>query len=189
MNPVEQSRYERRKQRTRQTLKETATSLLVEKGYEALTIQDITDRLDLARATFYVHFKDKDDIIWAVLQDHFDALSRKIQESITAHSPSRHHEKLALIFEYAAQHKALLHVMLSERGHIHLTQQFARYMAHVIEDDIANGLTPTPSDVPNGVASQFLAGAMIQVLSWWLEQENTTTPAQLTSMFIRLEGR
>lgn len=189
MDKGEASRYERRKQRTRQALKETASELLVEKGYEALTIQDITDQLDLARATFYIHFKDKDDIIWAILQDHFDALNGKIHEALVAGTEARHREKLARVFDYSAQHKPLLRVMLSERGHIRLTQRFAQYMAQIIQQDITNGLTPTPTNIPVEFAAQFLAGAMLQVLTWWLESTNNVTPSQMAELFYRLEGR
>ncbi|GAB4511523.1 MAG: TetR/AcrR family transcriptional regulator SczA [Anaerolineae bacterium] len=189
MDVEERTRYERRKARTRHTLKEAAAALLVEKGYEALTIQDITDRLDLARATFYVHFKDKDDVIWSVLQDHFDALNEKVHTELNTPSPGRHYQKLLHIFEYAAAQKALLSVMLSERGHIRLVQRFARYVALIITQDMEQGFTPSMPGASVAFTAQFLAGALIQVLTWWLESGEDLTPEQLTRMFYALEAR
>ncbi|MDX2078894.1 MAG: TetR/AcrR family transcriptional regulator [bacterium] len=188
MNSEELSRYQRRKQRTRQALKEVATRLLIEKGYEAITIQDITDELDLARATFYVHFKDKDDIIWSLLQDHFMMLTAKLSAELPVPSETRHRQKLLMLFEHAQEHQKLLSVVLSERGHIVLKQRMASYMVTIIKKDIEMGLTPFVSGDSIDFTAQFLAGAMMQILTWWLVDKNEThSPQQLADMFLRLE--
>src|SRR6266542_5467464 len=54
---------DRRVQRTRQLLQGALMSLIQEKGYEALTVQDILDRANAGRATFYAHFDDKEDLL------------------------------------------------------------------------------------------------------------------------------
>lgn len=68
MNTEKPNRFQRRKQRTRNALKQAAMDLLLAYGYDNLTVQAITDRADFARGTFYVHFADKDDIVWALPQ-------------------------------------------------------------------------------------------------------------------------
>jgi AcrR family transcriptional regulator len=188
MDEQQLSRYERRKQRTRDAIKQSTAVLLVEKGYEALTIQDITDRLDLARATFYVHFRDKDEVIWALLQDSFEVLNVRLSAERTSASGERHYRKLLHIFEYAAEHRALLNVMLGERGHITLIRRLASYVAAVVEKDIESGLTP-PARVSVPFTAQFMSGALIQVLTWWLENDTPHTPEQLATMFYELELR
>jgi AcrR family transcriptional regulator len=182
------TRYERRKQRTREMLKEAAAALLVEKGYEALTIADITDKVDLARATFYVHFKDKDEAIWAVLEDSFNELNRQLQEEL-ADSPDRHYQKLLRVFQYAHQNQALLQVMLGERGHIKLVRRMTQYLARVIERDIELGITTRYTDAPVPYTAQFMAGAMVQIIAWWLEQPDAYTSEQMTDLFYELEVR
>jgi AcrR family transcriptional regulator len=54
---------DRRVQRTRKLLQEALMTLILEKGYEAMTIQDIIDRANVGRATFYNHFLDKQDLL------------------------------------------------------------------------------------------------------------------------------
>jgi AcrR family transcriptional regulator len=56
---------DRRRVRTRQMLRNALLELIDEKGYESVTVQEITDRADLGRATFYLHFKDKDELLVA----------------------------------------------------------------------------------------------------------------------------
>src|SRR5512137_1474289 len=63
------SRHERRRQQTRKLLTQTAVQLVLEKGYDAISIQDITDRADLGRGTFYIHFKDKEEVVWSAIQN------------------------------------------------------------------------------------------------------------------------
>ena len=60
---------DRRVSRTRRALKEALTDLILEKGYEAVTVQDVIDRADVGRSTFYAHFIDKDDLLMAILAD------------------------------------------------------------------------------------------------------------------------
>jgi len=187
MELATQSRHARRKQRTRDQLKASAAALLVEKGYEALTIQDITDRVDLARATFYIHFRDKDDAIWAVVQDSFDELSGALVLELTKTPRSWHFQKLVRVFQYAEQNRGLLTAILGERGHIGLLRRLANYLAQFIQRDLDTGLMRSQPGVPADFAAQFMAGATIQVLSWWLKQPTTYTPEEIAALFYALE--
>jgi AcrR family transcriptional regulator len=182
-----QTRNARRKQRTHEQIRTAAAALLIEKGYEALTIQDITDRVDLARATFYIHFRDKDDAIWSVVQDQFDALNAAILQARTTAPDEGSLQKLLQIFQYAEQNRALLRVMLGERGHIRLLRRLTNYLAQIIQRDLDAGLTPLPAGVPIAFAAQFLAGATVQILTWWLEQPNDYTSEQIVALFFALE--
>ena len=60
---------DRRVGKTRKALKEALTDLILEKGYESVTVQDVIDRADVGRSTFYAHFVDKDDLLMAILAD------------------------------------------------------------------------------------------------------------------------
>src|SRR6185436_12449618 len=62
-------RPDRRVARSRRALKEALTDLILEQGYESVTVQDIIDRADVGRSTFYSHFLDKDDLLMAILPD------------------------------------------------------------------------------------------------------------------------
>ena len=63
------ARPDRRVARSRRALKEALTDLILEHGYEAVTVQDVIDRADVGRSTFYAHFLDKDDLLMAILAD------------------------------------------------------------------------------------------------------------------------
>src|SRR4051794_34863467 len=63
------ARPDRRVARSRRALKEALTDLILERGYESVTVQDVIDRADVGRSTFYAHFLDKDDLLMAILAD------------------------------------------------------------------------------------------------------------------------
>jgi AcrR family transcriptional regulator len=56
---------DRRIQRTRQLLRNALFALIIERGYESIAIQDITERANLGRATFYLHYQDKEELLKA----------------------------------------------------------------------------------------------------------------------------
>ena len=54
---------DRRVQRTRRLLHKALMSCILEKKYESITVQEILNRADVGRSTFYVHFRDKDELL------------------------------------------------------------------------------------------------------------------------------
>src|SRR5690348_13436851 len=74
MESITPRKEDRRKERTRQLLRDALLELISEKGYEAITLQDITDRANVARPTFYLHFKDKQDLLFSSIREIYDDL-------------------------------------------------------------------------------------------------------------------
>jgi AcrR family transcriptional regulator len=60
---MEPEKKDRRTRRTRQLLRSALLSLLKEKRYDEISVQDIIERADVARSTFYMHYVDKDDLL------------------------------------------------------------------------------------------------------------------------------
>jgi AcrR family transcriptional regulator len=58
---------DRRSQRTKRILVEALASLIQEKRYELITVQNIIDRADVGRSTFYEHYRDKEDLMASML--------------------------------------------------------------------------------------------------------------------------
>src|SRR5215475_3738876 len=62
-SPVKKKKEDRRVQRTQQLLRVALIELIIEKGYEEVTVQDIIDRANVGRSTFYSHFMDKQQLL------------------------------------------------------------------------------------------------------------------------------
>lgn len=76
------TRQDRRVQRTRRHLREALMQLILERGYDAVTIEDITERADLGRTTFYLHYRDKEEL----LLESIEATAQELYQQI---NPSR----------------------------------------------------------------------------------------------------
>ena len=57
------NKTDRRIQRTRQSLRNALLELIKEKGFDAISTEEITERANVGRATFYLHYKDKEDLL------------------------------------------------------------------------------------------------------------------------------
>jgi len=81
------SRHERRRLKTRNLLIQNTLQLVLEKGYDAISIQDITERADLGRGTFYIHFKDKEEVVWTAFRDLFQELEQEAHAKLDRRMP------------------------------------------------------------------------------------------------------
>ncbi len=178
------SRHERRRQQTRQRLIQTTLQLVLEKGYDAISIQDITDRADLGRGTFYIHFKDKEDVVWAAFQDLFQALEQEAHQHLDRSMPQVEYYGLLNIFSHAEKNRDLYRVVFGRQGSAALTARVQDYLANVFLYDIRRA--PPPADVnfnlPEEIEAQILTGMISRLIFWWLESANRYTAAQMAAM-------
>src|ERR1041385_2364465 len=78
-NMESEVKMDRRKVRTRQMLRDALIALILEKGYDTTTVEDITNRANLGRATFYLHYRDKDELLLHTLEATFDELVKNLK--------------------------------------------------------------------------------------------------------------
>jgi AcrR family transcriptional regulator len=117
---------QRRVQRTRRLLHKASMSGILEKKYEAITVEEILNRADVGRSTFYMHFHDKDELLVSGLQNLKDLL-KSAQEAAAA-LPRKSYERIGFslamfeqVYEYRHVNRALLgsNVESVVRRHIH----------------------------------------------------------------------
>jgi len=183
-NTLTPSRHERRRLQTRKLLIQTALQLVLEKGYEAITIQDITDRADLGRGTFYIHFKDKEEVVWTAFQDLFHELEQEAHSKLDRRLPQVEYFGLLNIFQHAEKNRDLYRVMFGGQGSAMLTGRAQDYLANAFLDDIrqAPQSAEIDFDLPEEIEAQLLTGAITRLLYWWLETNNNYTPEQMATM-------
>lgn len=149
--------------------------LVLEKGYEGVTIQDITDRADLGRGTFYIHFKDKEEAVWSAIEDGLHATEADAHRQFPGGIPPQpEYYAYRNIFRHAEQNKDLYKVMLGGQGSGVMTARVQNHLAAEMQRDLA--LLPVPVflefHVPVDILAQVITGAVIQLVRWWLETPN-----------------
>jgi AcrR family transcriptional regulator len=179
------NRHQRRKIRTRKQLEQATKELIVEKGFEALTIQDIVDRADLGRGTFYLHFQDKEEAVWSMIERNLreeDNFAQPKADEPVPENPLL--SVLAAIFRHADQHRDLYKVMLGSKGSAALTNKVQDWLAADFTKEIEHfSLAPNHKSVPLNISSQIITGALTRLILWWLNTENEYSSEQMAALF------
>ena len=175
---------DRRTRRSQKLLFDALMELILEKDYESITVSEISARADVARATFYLHFDDKD----ALLLSSLDALVENIVEEVKQFSKQdllsgTPHPALA-VFEYVQRNPSLFRVTLNGQGGSLMLQRLRHYAAQTAHQAIET-LEVTPT-IPPAFIADFIAGAMLSVLTGWLEAGMKTPPSEMAGMFYSL---
>lgn len=164
---------DRRIVRTRQLLREALMQLIVERGYDAITIQDITDRANVARTTFYLHFSDKDDLLFQTMRDLYEELFASALLPTLEEVHEGHFGGDATDFAHVQQHADFYRIMFSEKGSAAFMARVRRYLAQFIQERLLEPLLPpgTQPRIPLGIVAHFITGAQLGLLAWWVEQD------------------
>ena len=170
---------DRRSRRTRRLVTAAMTELLLEKPYEDITVQAILDRADIGRATFYHHFRDKLDVVDAVTDEMFEGLHDA--DPVTA---SAGRLPVLGLFRHAGERYLSLRAMLDTPGaEVFWTQSHAALCAAIESSLAAPAASRSRSVVPPPIQAQFVAGALLGVLKWWLRAGMPYPPEQMAAMF------
>lgn len=184
MDKTSETRLERRKKRTRLALMQAAGELLIEKGYDNLTVQAVADRADVGRATFYMHFTDKEDIVWQMLLEHSQLATQMTDEAVMHEVfPRREYLSWVLFFERAQTTKDVTNAIFGGKGSWGLYQRLIQFVADLHQQNLTTGRYSAGLDLPPAVMAQFATGALMQVVGWWLSVPNDYTAEQMADMF------
>lgn len=176
-------RAERRRLHTREQLKTACTELLNHMGYHALTIRAITERADLGYGTFYLHFADKDEIVWAVVHETAEHWRILVESEIgKLPFPHREHQSWVYMFRYVALVREGFAALFGSKGSAKLLQRYQDYLAQLHEDNLRAGVYKSGLDLPPDVMGQFITGAILRLMVWWAETPNDYTPEQMADM-------
>lgn len=179
---MEEEKLDRRTRRTRRLLSEALLSLLVEKGYEGITIEEITKRADLNRATFYLHYKSKEELLVASLEAQFDELVSNFV-ALNPNVPAwEHHTAELMTFRHVAEHAKLYKMLLSEKGMGYVMHRIIEYIAQYSIREMRFYLPNWKGKVPAEIIARHVAGSLFALLSWWVANNMPYTPEYMASI-------
>jgi len=174
-NDERAGRPDRRVGKTRRALKEALTDLILEKGYESVTVQDVIDRADVGRSTFYSHFMDRDDLLKAILADL--EMPGPDANSWTPDDPA--FGWTLELFRHFGSGKRLFKAVASSQsgdlGRSEKTQRLER-LAHAELSRLQAGRKLDAFKLETVV--RFLVGTFIGFMDWWMREENEHLPAE-----------
>jgi AcrR family transcriptional regulator len=174
------AREDRHSRRTKHLLQHALVQLILEKRYDSITVQNILDRADIGRSTFYAHFTDKEDLLLSSYQHLFCWLQKQLEEDET----NRIAPSLALFLHIQSHHKLYLALVRSRKIDL-FYKQGQKFLCDIIEKRIVSHSSRKPS-IPIPILSDHLAGSLINLLKWWLENNMPYTAEKMDEIYHRL---
>lgn len=182
---AEQRVTDRRIQKTQTLLREALVSLIREKSYDSIAVKEILDRANVGRSTFYMHFRDKDELLVSGIHD----MLRSVH-STGLPSSAKRHEKLTSfslpIFEYHDQHRHAGENRMGTRGRAIVHEHLRRVLTDLIADQVGRDdrrQRKTAGRLPPDLLVQYVASTFILVLNWWLESRSPLPPKEVNELF------
>lgn len=164
-------RTDRRVDRTRAALRGALVGLILDKGYEDISVQDIVERANIGRSTFYMHYSGKD----AVFSDSFRALEHSLKAALDqggAACTAGQMRYTGLLFAHVDANRHLYRALAGQRGGMLAADHIRRITAGLVRRDfegrpLREGTCRTTRDG----AVHYAVGAIIGVLIWWLDHK------------------
>lgn len=176
-------RHDRRSQRTHRLLAGALVALLYERRYSELTVQDILDRANVGRTTFYSHFYDKDDLLASEMERVIEVLWRHVSGHTTEQGlgvPS-----LAL-FRHLQEQYGLYRALVRSEAIDLIWATMKRCLTAQVEHQVLRVQKKPIPDVAVRLTAQVVAGTLVILLEWWLAQEMPLSPEQMDAYFHQL---
>lgn len=175
------TKNDRRSQRTRQALHDALFELMAKKGYEAVSVTDIIERANVGRSTFYAHYADKDELLASQLDRLVESLVQHAPQDVSDENPF--FPSLGL-FQHVRDQWKLYKILSLESGmNLHIQRLQKSISARIEQSLLADGHA---FELPVPVIANFLAGSLLSLLKWWLDNKMSYTPEQMDEMFRKL---
>ena len=174
---------DRRTRRTRQLLRYAFLGLLKEKRYEDISVQDIVERADVARSTFYAHYVDKEDLLVGRL----GVFSRETRgRAQLLHAEKRRPLIPPTCFWYnILAHRNIFEIIARDSAMDVTMKDLRNKLCANIQAEI-QGHQPERTAVPASLLVDYLADSIITLIKWWVKQGMTCSPDQMDEMFHRM---
>ncbi len=174
---------DRRAQRTQQALINALIELLAARHYDQITIQDIVDQANVGRATFYAHYQNKDDL----LKSGFERILDILVQQIVSSEKDQCLFDTSMLFHHAQGHYELYRTLVWGSGFELLTKEGHAALSKKIEDRFALLLTGRqPPSIPLPILSYSVAGTLLILLKWWLDNKMPYPPERMDEIFQQL---
>jgi AcrR family transcriptional regulator len=171
-------------QKTQSLLHEALMSLIDDKSYDSIVVNEILDRANVGRSTFYAHFRNKDDLLVSGI---YDALHSG--DSTGRLASANGAERLVWfslpILRHIDRHRQAAQRKMSANEWATIHERLQQAVVHVIAEDVQKRLRPQTSvlQIPPDLVIRHVASTFVLVLNWWLEDRSALAPEDVDEMF------
>jgi AcrR family transcriptional regulator len=167
---------DRRVRKTRRQLRDALVSLILVRGWQAVSVKDVCERAELGRSTFYVHFVDKEDLLLSA----FDDLHRSLAEP--KDGPPQAFRFAESLVAHAHDNVRLYRALIGKKSGQVMQRRFRETVGSVVDAELV------PLGVPPDVRAhlrQFIVGGFVEMLLAWLDHPTRVSSDALAARFRR----
>jgi AcrR family transcriptional regulator len=180
--PNSHRKTDRRILRTRDTLGDALVALMHEKNFDEINVQDVLDRAGVGRSTFYVHYRDKQDLFIGDVDDFFENVSTALKRD--GASPNRL-LPVKELFTHIRQVREFYSAVVNS-GKMNDVQALGRgFFARSIEERLQTGGVDI-EPLRRSAQAPALAGSFFSLLDWWIDKEMKADPKEMDQLFHRM---
>ena len=182
-----QSAVNLRVRRTQTLLRDALIELTEEKGFETLTIGEITERAMVSRAAFYRNYHDKYDLVERIFDEAMSALRNEVTELGQQHPAAT----WVAFFKHIARYQRLYRALLGGKGSLWFARKVRATLADLI---VERGRIPHGAEAGAHITHNFsdtfvpdmVAALFVEAITWWLDHGQPYTPEQMATRTARL---
>lgn len=180
---------DRRQKKTRAAIFTALQTLLEQKQYSSITVQEIIDEANIGRSTFYAHFETKDELLRAMCTDIFhhvftEELPQEADHDYSAGSKSLELKLGHVLYHLRENRLNLKGLLASESGEL-----FLSFLKDYLRELFARYLDEFHLDVPEDYLLHHLTGSFSETVKWWVAQDMVPAPETVASYYIAVIRR
>lgn len=175
-----QSASNLRVRRTQKLLREALIELIEERGFDALTIGELTERAMVSRAAFYRNYQDKYALVEQIFEEAMNVLLNAVGEMHPEQHPP---EGWVTFFEHIAKYERLYRALLGSKGSPWFVRKMRASLADLVKAH-GNGHRPAGQPVltfSNELVPDLVSTMVVEAVTWWLEQGMPSTPREIAT--------
>ena len=174
---------DRRQQKTRTAIFSAFTSLLAEKSYSKITVQEIIDAANVGRTTFYAHFETKDDLLKELCEELFGHIIGSAMDCTHTHGLYSDGSAPESVFCHLLQHlqendKNIIALLSCESSEMFL-RFFKDSLNELVRSQFINQNRKANTDIPEDFLINHISGSFVEMVLWWIKGHRKQTPEDL----------
>lgn len=182
-----------RVKRTNKMIIDAFIKLVEAKGYDQVTVQDIADEAMINRATFYAHYKDKQDLYDTIFNLAVDAFTSVLNPAdlVKGNRVKVRQIELVLTSIYENIHKNRKFYLTIMDGAAN--EMLRKKVGEILYDQYSHvfdrlRITENDIEVPMDFIIEYMTAIFISTLHWWLNTDSDMTPQHLAKLVVKLVG-
>lgn len=182
---------DRRIMRTRMAIRNALVALIEEKGFDSVTVSDITDRADINRGTFYLHFHDKYELLEQTTNEVVHDLECIVIEAkplakTNFYSVDQPLPMIVELFRYIKTNEQLIRALLGLSGATNFITKIRKIMEKHIILSFLNGNNDEKLLVPKEYLVAYIMHAHLGIVQTWVDSGCQESPQEMAAILSRL---